>query len=239
MHCILFSCRNLPVFNRRPVNIPVNLYVRFPSHPRSPEYTAACESATAITGVPVRYLAQYAHGAHAIGLVLKRGRAIEVALRRRESKYGPTGGYLRALEHALSALLREWHEEESPDVKIPVTIEDIFKYGSFVGLIDAIGHTVASQAKLREWTILLMLDLPADREIPFTPTPETEAKALLTHAHIRNNPDIYRGDGEYPLLLRAAYAAANPQLDLLPKLTNDPLGQGVYMNIVDIDHVTL
>lgn len=209
-------------------------------NPASPEYADACAAASAILKTKVRYVAEYAHGAHSIGLVLKRGNGIEVALRRKENKFGVTGGYLRAMEHGPEALLREWHEEESPNGLIPVTIEDLFRYGRFIGLVDTTGHTVANHAQLREWTILILLDLPADRDIVFTPTPETSEKRVLSYTELLKIPHLFRGDGEYQPILRAAFAVQKQQeKDLLPRLTQDPLAAGVYLNIVDASNVVL
>lgn len=198
--------------------------------PGTPEYAAACQAATDIIGVPVRYLAQYTHGARAIGMVIRRGDKVEVPIRRAEGKYGVTGGFLRH-EHLFEALLREWKEEEMPQ-GVPLLPQEIFAYARFVGIDDIIGNTIREQRDLHEITLILLLELPDDVNITFTPSNETSEKVLLSYQDVLDQPHMFRGDGEYNMILRAAAYAAG--IIDLPPITNNPLGNGVYIDVIDI-----
>jgi hypothetical protein len=195
--------------------------------PGTSKYIKACETATEILGIKVRYLAQYSHGAHSVGLVLKRGNRIEIPIR--PTGPGTTGGYLQGTEHMLNAALREWQEEEMP-AGVPLTTEDLVRYGSFVGMHDTTGHTVASQTDLREWGVFLLLDLPDSVPITFTPTTEALSKMTVSYEEILTMEDQFRPQ-EYKLLRRAAAAAAGRVT--LPKLTTDPEGEGHYLCILN------
>lgn len=197
--------------------------------PGSTRYQEACNTATDILGVKVRYLSEYSHGPQSIGLVLKRGTRIEIPIR--PTGPGVTGGYLQGIEHMLNAALREWMEEEMPD-GVPLTTEDLVHYGSFIGHHDTTGHTVAGQAMLREWGIFLLLDLPPEKEelITFTSSREALSKLILSYDDLLAMRDQFRPQ-EFALLQRAA-AAAEGRLTL-PPLTTDPLGEGYFLCMID------